>query len=467
MEYLEDCKTSIQLETAISEIKKKLKYNLYKNTKIESKDLRKFAELNETKFNNEWGKFKNSFESIFNLIDIKSYEQLEWDLDKQLDLSYEGYLYSYLKNSLFSLRFENKVKFVTVSPSNTIHLITLSNTIYTKGKNNFGQTGILNDKNDVKEWTQLTDNNISSCYAIFSGYAFTHFLCPDKVVSCGSCENGRLGNNTKEGECNFSLVDINEKVKKIGAGSTNSFFLTYTGKIYSCGHHYYVGFVCYQDVIKPTEITFPTNYPIVDVACTSGAYHCIVLDSNGQAFSWGHNRVGQLGFDPKNELMKYKLESDASDSNDICPILVLPKKINYPYPIFKIMAGWGHSGIISNGKLFLFGRGLEGQLNLPLKECKKNHRDHSYQDELISAKTPGFLQVKNAGLFSTVSAIEIVSLNPKVKPGIYFCGKQSESRSKISYHFEHVPRSERHTEFKFISDKYVVCKQLSPNREMS
>ena len=130
------------------------------------------------------------------------------------------------------------------------------------------------------------------------------------------------------------------------------------------------------------------------------------------------------------------------------------------------MAGWGHSGFISNGKLFLFGRGLEGQLNLPLKECKKNDRNHPYQDKLICAKTPGFLQIKNAGLFSSVSTIEIVSLNPKVKSGIYFCGRQEESRSGKSYYFEHVPRSEKHTEFKFVSDKYVVCKQLSPNREM-
>ena len=220
---------------------------------------------------------------------------------------------------------------------------------------------------------------------------------------------------------------------------------------------------CYQT----KKITFPSNYPIVDIACSSGAYHCIVLDSNGQAFSWGHNRVGQLGFDPKSELMKNKIEIDAINSKDICPLLVLPKKINYPYPIFKIMSGWGHSGIISNGKLFLFGRGMEGQLNLPLTDCKKNNRNHRYQDELISTKTPGFLQIKNANTFGTVSTIEIVSKNPKVKSGIYFCGKQSEVRSEISYQFEHVPRSERHTEFIFISDKYVVCEQLSPNKELS
>ena len=190
MEYLVDCKTSIQLEIAISKIKKKLKYNLYKNTNIESKDLREFAELNKTKFNNEWVKFKNIFLSILKLIDIKKNEQLEWDLDKELNLNYQGYLYSYQKNSLFSLRFEKKVKFVSVSSSDTIHLITLDNKIFTKGSNSFGQTGILN-LNKVEEWTQLTDNSISTCYAIFSGYAYTHFLCQDKVISCGCCENGK------------------------------------------------------------------------------------------------------------------------------------------------------------------------------------------------------------------------------------------------------------------------------------
>jgi hypothetical protein len=466
MEYLIDCKTITQLDFAIFEIKKILKHNLYQNTNISNKDLQKFAELNESKFNNEWIKLKKSFDSIFNLINIKKIEQLEWYFDKELDLNYQGYLYSYVRNSLFSMRFEKKVKYVSVSASDTIHLITLDNQIYTKGKNSFGQTGVLNDDKEVKEWTQLTDNSISTCYAIFSGYAFTHFLCPNKVVSCGCCENGRLGNNTKEGNVNFSLVDIDEKVKKIGAGSTNSYFLTDSGKVYSCGHHYYVGFISTKDIIKPTEITFPTNYPIVDIACTSGCYHCIVLDSNGQAFSWGHNRVGQLGFDPKSELMSIKLETDASSKNDMCPILLLPKKINYPYPIFKIMSGWGHSGFISNGKLFLFGRGAEGQLNLALKDCKKNNRKHRYQDKLICAKTPGFLPIKNANVFNTVSTIEVVSLNPKVKPGIYFCGRQTELRSEKLFEFEHVKRSERHTEFKIISDKYVVCKQLSPNREM-
>ena len=97
------------------------------------------------------------------------------------------------------------------------------------------------------------------------------------------------------------------------------------------------------------------------------------------------------------------------------------------------------------------------------------HHVYRYQNELIGAKTPGFLQIKNAHTFGTVSTIEIVSKNPKVKSGIYFCGKQAPPQrpKAIAYHFEHIPRSERHTEFKFIGDKYVVCKQLSPNNEMS
>ena len=64
----------------------------------------------------------------------------------------------------------------------------------------------------------------------------------------------RLGNNIKNGNVYFSKVNLNKKVKKIGVGSTNSYFLTDTGKVYSCGHHNYVGFVCYQDVIKPKKL---------------------------------------------------------------------------------------------------------------------------------------------------------------------------------------------------------------------
>ena len=158
---------------------------------------------------------------------------------------------------------------------------------------------------------------------------------------------------------------------KIATGSTNSYFLSKTGNVYSCGHKYYLGFYSDKDLSKPYKITFPTKYKIIDVVANSGSYHCLALDSNGRAYSWGHNRVGQLGICPKDESMKLYREFDAVNHKDIAPVLLIPKKINYPFPIFKILCGWGHSGFISNGKLFLFGRNMEGQINTPINECKK------------------------------------------------------------------------------------------------
>ena len=304
MEYLKECNNISQLKLAIKKIKNSLLYNLYSNSNISAKELKNYFNENKNKFENKWLVLKKEFCSIFKIIEKKIDEEIEWKLDKQLDFNYEGFLYCYLNNSLFSLRFPQKVKFVSASPNNTIHLITINHDIYVKGSNNFQQTGIISDNNEIKEWTQITKPCVSNCSSIYSGYAFTHFLTPDKVYSCGNCDNGRLGNNLEIGNAIYSEVDIDENIMKIATGSTNSYFLSKTGNVYSCGHKYYLGFYSDKDLSKPHKITFPTKYKIIDIVANSGSYHCLALDSNGKAYSWGHNRVGQLGICPKDESMK-------------------------------------------------------------------------------------------------------------------------------------------------------------------
>jgi len=65
------------------------------------------------------------------------------------------------------------------------------------------------------------------------------------------------------------------------------------------------------------------------------------LNDKGEVFTWGYGNDGQLGHKEKTNLNQ-------------------PKKVAFEGKVSKIVCGGGHTGLITEGKLFLFGRGRDG-----------------------------------------------------------------------------------------------------------
>ena len=63
----------------------------------------------------------------------------------------------------------------------------------------------------------------------------------------------------------------------------------------SCGKNDYCGHGGAADVLSPTLLDAFDGAYIREVSIGSGGYHTIALTSRNEVYSWGHNRVGQLG----------------------------------------------------------------------------------------------------------------------------------------------------------------------------
>lgn len=82
----------------------------------------------------------------------------------------------------------------------------------------------------------------------------------------------------------------------VGAGSVHTCILTKEGKVYTCGKAAYVGHGTGEDCLTPTWLNKFDGAIIERVSVATGGFHSLALTSEGHLYSWGHNRVGQLGF---------------------------------------------------------------------------------------------------------------------------------------------------------------------------
>jgi len=95
-----------------------------------------------------------------------------------------------------------------------------------------------------------------------------------------------------------SLVEeLLEPVHEVFAGSVHTCVLTRSGQVYSFGKHEYTGHGSLgEDVLLPKLLDSFGDKQIKQISVGPGGYHTIALTSDHEVFTWGHNRVGQLGY---------------------------------------------------------------------------------------------------------------------------------------------------------------------------
>ena len=326
---------------------------------------------------------RKKIDEILKLIKKSENNQKIWDELYEIKQLKLYYLCSISDNII--LKFKHAVKSIaTISTDvrDSIILVSEYNKIYVKGHNSFGQ--LILKKKMIKDWELIKDSRLINCEKVYLGWSHSIFVCKDKVYGAGCGTNGRIGNNSIEEYNDISEIKINEKIKKVQCGSTNSYFLTESGDIYSCGLKYYLGLNSKgKNISIPKKINFNSRYKFVDLSVGLGGYHILALNSNGEVYTWGHNRVGQTSFDIKDQYIT--IEKYADDLNNYW--IRYPKKININKPILKISTGWGHSGLLDfDGNIYLFGRNCKGQLGVSKKESKNNSQNYFYNNDIKKYK---------------------------------------------------------------------------------
>ncbi len=255
--------------------------------------------------------------------------------------------------------------------------------VYTWGLGGFGRLGhgtvAHTTKPRVVEWLRGIH-----CKHIACGFAYTASVTQDgKLYMWGAGENGRLGlGDTHDRYVPSKVPLIGKRVTKVSPGSVHTCVLLDDGSMYSFGKHEYTGHDADTDVLLPREIPTFENVRITQVSVGPGGYHTIALDCSGIVYTWGHNRVGQLGYDDSGNLPR--------NMHGAC---FLPKP--QPVPslsdkgIIQVISGWGHSAALSKrGQVFVCGRNVQGQLGLGNPgNFPQNERGHHYQAgfRLVSA----------------------------------------------------------------------------------
>lgn len=164
-------------------------------------------------------------------------------------------------------------------------------TVWTWGKNNYGQLGIGSYTNTTVPQQVPNLQGVKQLEAgTFHAMALTE---SGLVYAWGHNAEGELGNGTTSNS-NIPVKMLNTgSVKSIGIGEQVSFVIRTDGSLYICGLNY-SGEQCDSTGVRKTTLH---KVPITEkVKMASGEYgSCMALTENGKLYTWGSNGYGKLG----------------------------------------------------------------------------------------------------------------------------------------------------------------------------
>ena len=309
---------------------------------------------------------------INKIINIKSYSSE----------CYEGTLYklgqlyeeSFEKNEFVKYDLFQDIKISSiVCGGRSVIILTPDGDIYTSGNGDFGQLGHGNN-DSIEEFKKVSD--IPKCKYIASGYAFTSAITLEgEIYSWGAGENGRLGTGNNDNQNKPTKLNINLKFKQIAAGSVHLCAISEDNELYSCGENRYCGHGNDEDTLVLTKIRFFEGMFFKKISIGPGGYHTLALNLYGHLFTWGHNRVGQLGLGNNTGSIISQEDPDGDHINPIPAFVDSLKNIS----IVDISSGWGHSAVLDiNNKVYICGRNSCGQLGINPDHCSINVNNHRY-----------------------------------------------------------------------------------------
>ncbi|GAM22014.1 hypothetical protein SAMD00019534_051890 [Acytostelium subglobosum LB1] len=177
-----------------------------------------------------------------------------------------------------------------------------------------------------------------------------------KLYSFGCAIDGKLANGRIDGyeayPYHIEQVDGHSKFNYIGCGHYHSMFISNDSKLYSWG---WTSFVGGEKGKKETnyKATYPTRVDNNDndllvKSVAGGRRHTLIVDTQGQLYSFGVGSEYQLGHGDK--------------LHQVTPTKVTALNgVN----IVKAVCGWGHSmALSSNGEVYVWGWAKDGQLGL-------------------------------------------------------------------------------------------------------
>ncbi|VVU94293.1 Regulator of chromosome condensation (RCC1) repeat [seawater metagenome] len=336
---------------------------------------------------------------------IKKFNNLKELVNGNLERELCGNLITCGETKLNFESLDIKVKKIKAG-GNHCAFLTDDNKFFTMGSNSFGQIGNNSEESCYQEpyLHDQYDKVIHFC----CGYSFTAVINNDELYSWGAGENGRLGHGDTE-DCKIpKKVNIDFIPKSVEGGSTIMIILGKDGKLYSCGQKKYSGHPnAEQDILIPKLIKFSENNRVSKIQLGHGGYHALALTKSNKLYTWGHNRVGQLGLEFLGNTCDNGAESDDENSDDnVIRKPTLVKSVGNLL-IKDISAGWGHSMLLTfDNQVYVCGRNRENQLGINQNICKLNINDMLYIDKFTNIDQINIKSISAGGITSFLTDFE-------------------------------------------------------------
>lgn len=210
------------------------------------------------------------------------------------------------------------------------------------------------------------DETIRSVAASFYN---TLVICKSGSLFCaGENQNQQCG----QGENNLRVLtkvkEVEDRAEQAEGGYCHTLIKTLGGRVLSlgCGDDGQRGDGRREEEEdEKSTVISEIDLPCRAVQVAAGANHSVVLGSNGIAYTFGANDVGQCGVD-----------SDRSTGEEAGSPVWTPKPVVLPSHAGKVVhvsAGYAHTAITTqSGKHFVFGQNDNGQLGIGTGTCKNN-----------------------------------------------------------------------------------------------
>ncbi|XP_068123830.1 RCC1 and BTB domain-containing protein 2 isoform X2 [Hyperolius riggenbachi] len=212
---------------------------------------------------------------------------------------------------------------------------------------------------DVGKWPILALcpqedlKSIQQAYVFGSGNEVLYVTKKDEVFVIGTNSSGCLGTgdsqSTIEPRCLESLSG--KKIISLSCGSgPHVVIVTSDGEVYSWGHNAYsqLGNGSTNQALIPGPVsTNLINKKVISVAC--GSHHSLATTSDGEVYAWGYNNAGQIG--------------SGSTANQPIPRRVTSCLQN-KFATSTSCGQMSSMAVVDNGEVYAWGYNGNGQLGL-------------------------------------------------------------------------------------------------------
>eukprot|EP00945_MAST-04E_sp_MAST-4E-sp1_P002433 g2433.t1 len=322
---------------------------------------------------------------------------------------------------LFFKSNERRIKFVSCGADHTLCLDD-NGGIYSWGLGNYGNLGHGDTKNQIKP--RLIESLKDSTIA-FTAAGSKHSLGMSHsgiVYTWGHGDKGRLGNGDRRGslipEENAFFNSSAIRAVQGACGEAHTAVVGANGTLYTFGSGSYgrLGHGEELDVFVPKLVDTLQRENIAQVAC--GAFHTVILTSNGMIFSCGSGRYGQLGHDGF---------ADGGMPNFLEPSLILEGgEVEYTL----VACGTFHTiALTSDKKVRSWGFGGSGRLGHAPKSGSKS--DSTLLDEYFKPTT--ILTLKNVDITGVLDLKEDQNNNADQEGNASTGGGKTPGGSSIAY----------------------------------